>query len=193
MSERYGFRTSFRGFHKQDVLTYVDHLRSEQHDELIVLQDALDRTRKQLQTAIEEQQKVSNQALQEQCDSLNEQIAALTEQVNTVVAENAELKQQVEHLTADAESARQESEQQRQRAEELTAQLEQSQQAVLKLWNDQQQYEAFSEHTNTFVGEMRQLGDQISQTIEAYAQKTTVASTVEGEDIPQQNMERWLF
>ena len=33
MSERYGFRTSFRGFSRQDVLTHIDGLRATFHEE----------------------------------------------------------------------------------------------------------------------------------------------------------------
>ncbi len=72
MEEQGIFRTSMRGFNREDVLSYIDRLQSEQS------------------AALQEQSDAAAKAAEE-AQKLREQVAALSEQLSAVQAENASL------------------------------------------------------------------------------------------------------
>lgn len=97
MSDNGTFRTSFKGFHKEDVLSYIDTLQARQSEELAQLQQQLDTSRQQAAEADEgrkEAERLREQA-EETLLKLQAEITRVSAREEELVRTLAELRQNV--------------------------------------------------------------------------------------------------
>ena len=99
------FRSSMRGFNRQDVLTYIDTLQAENEQRMQALQAELETANEQVQQAILE--RTTAQAETTAVKAENDRLEELINEHNRV---NRELREKVEHLP-EMEALRAENEQ----------------------------------------------------------------------------------
>lgn len=104
MAENGLFRSSMRGFNRQDVLTYIDSLQAENEKKLKELQAELDAAKEQLQQAMLE--RTTAQAETAAIKAENDRLEELIDEHNRV---NRELREKTEHLP-ELEALREENE-----------------------------------------------------------------------------------
>lgn len=104
MAENGLFRSSMRGFNRQDVLTYIDSLQAENENKLKELQAELDAAKEQLQQATLE--RTTAQAETAAIKAENDRLEELIDEHNRV---NRELREKTEHLP-ELEALREENE-----------------------------------------------------------------------------------
>ncbi len=195
MSERYGFRTSFRGFSRQDVLTHIDELRATFHEETAERDAEIERLKQQLDEARAKLAEVATAAereeqLRAERDVAQEAARALTAQNEQLTVELAEAKAAIEasreqELSEALSETRAEVQSYRDRETALNSQLVETHQAVAALWQDKEALERklaaagnFADTLQTQVADLKvQLGG---------------AAAVE-EKTAEKPMERWLF
>lgn len=189
MGNRKFFRRSFRGFHRRDVLTYIDNLRTEQQQEISDLQEQLNRALEHSGDAAAERESalsLQQEALQEQMEQLNRDRAA--EQ-----AENEALRAKVTDYEAEIQ--------------QLHTQLDECNRSLAAMWEEQRQLQQSAQAAQEFLGDVRRLekeweeriedcakirfGGEMSpsETSEEPTEKTAEESA--GESRPA--MEQWLF
>lgn len=93
MAENGLFRSSMRGFNRQDVLAYIDSLQAESENKLKELQAELDAAKEQVQKATLE--RTTAQAETAAMKAENDRLEELIDEHNRV---NRELREKVEHL-----------------------------------------------------------------------------------------------
>lgn len=94
MAQSYNFRTSLSGFHKEDVVHYLEYITNKHNSQVSQLQSDLDAAEKAL-CAFRALPDLSSELA-----ALQEQLAQLQEKYDALVAENADL--QAELLEAQA-------------------------------------------------------------------------------------------
>ena len=183
MAENGMFRRTFRGFHKQDVLQYIDTITA-----------AWDEERKSLEATAEEAA-AAKEALQATADEALAQAATAAEQQQAAEAQLAEVQQQLYETTADLaiaattieEMATQVEEAQRRLAQlerELTATASERDTAIASLADAKAQLAANTATTQQLEESRRQVGRQTEQiadmrrTIDRYEAVVGDADTV---------------
>ena len=196
MSEQYGFKTSFRGFSRQDVLNYIDGLRMTLHTEREEHQAAINA----LQERVNEAERVLEDAPQAQRRE-EELRAELAESQDTVTA----LRQQVERLAEELQAAqaelqsnsreeaeaalaeaRAEVQQLRERETLLNGQLAETHQAVAALWQEK-------DASERKVAVALAFADAQQQAVTEFKQQVSGAMPAAEEATTGKPMERWLF
>ena len=180
MSERYGFRTSFRGFSRQDVLTHIDELRAtfhreaaEREAEIASLKAQLDETRAKLTAAATAEERETQ--LRAELDTAQEAVRALTAQNEQVAAQLAQAQQIIaasreQEFSEELSKARIEMQSARDRETALNSQLAETHQTVASLWQDKETLErklataaAFADTLQAQVAELKaQLGGAVA-------------------------------
>ena len=106
MSAPQNFRTAFNGFHREDVVRYLEYLNNKHQSQVNQLTSELEELRANLDRKPEvEDQSELVASLQEECAALNSQIGDLSAEKAELEARVAELEQQVEEM--DGEEAEQ--------------------------------------------------------------------------------------
>ncbi len=195
MSERHGFRTSFRGFSRQDVLTHIDEMRAvyreeaeERDQEIASLKAQLDEARAQLADVPaaaerEEQMRAELTLAQEAVKALtaqNEQLAASLSKAQEALdcSREQELSEALTESRAEMQSLRE-------RETTLNAQLAETHQAVAALWQDKEVLERKLAAAGNFADSLQ------AQVAEL---KVQLGGAVIPEEKPAEKpMERWLF
>ena len=93
MAENGLFRSSMRGFNRQDVLTYIDSLQAENEQRMKALQEELDAANTQIQQA-----NVDRTTAQAETAAVKAENDRLEELINEHNRVNRELREKVEHL-----------------------------------------------------------------------------------------------
>ncbi|MBR2338401.1 MAG: hypothetical protein IKA63_02920 [Clostridia bacterium] len=183
MGNRKFFRRAFRGFHRQDVLAYIDNLRAEQQREVEDLQAQL--------TRLQEQQ-ATEPATDTQTTEQSEQAAVLAQQVEQLNREQAAERAENDALRAKAADYEKE-------IQELRTQLEECNRTLASMWEEQRQLQQSAAAAQDFSADVRALGQELCERIEACARQRfggEIAPSAESEvpsNEPQSDMERWLF
>jgi len=89
MAQSYNFRTSLSGFHKEDVVHYLEYITNKHNSQVSQLQSDLDAAEKAL-CAFRALPDLSSELA-----ALQEQLAQLQEKYDATVAENADLQAQL--------------------------------------------------------------------------------------------------
>ena len=194
MAEYGMFKTSMRGFRKEDVLAYIDGLMKEKSKEA----EAADERIAALEAELAEAN--VNQAAVEENERLMSEVAALREQVSALTAKLEEVQG-----ASDAASARD---------AELSAELEQSHQAITALWEEKAVLQEKLEKAQASFVQLREVGEEFCRQVTSLlpaeepmeAMVESVVETVSVEAITEeplviteepraaeQSMERWLF
>ncbi len=196
MGEQYGFKTSFRGFSRQDVLDYIDELRLTLHEEqeehrqetealLAQLEEA------QRQLADEPQAAQREEELRAALDDANTTVGALRQQVETLTTD---LKKTEERINSSREQElndalaelRAEVQSLRERETALNAQLAETHQALASLWQEKEAAERKLTAALEYADRQQQAALEFKQ------QLSGEAAPVEGSAVGKP-MERWLF
>lgn len=195
MSEHEGFRTGFRGFARQDVLTYIEELRLSHHEEqefsarrIAELEQQLEEARAQLADAPqaaqrEEALRAERDTAQAAVQSLNEQVASLNrelEEARATIAAGHERK-----LSEELARTRAEMQTLREREDELNTQLAQTHQAVAALWQEKEALEHKLTAAAAFADRQQAEAAQLKRELSGAAPATETAA--------EKPMERWLF
>lgn len=196
MGERYGFKTSFRGFSRQDVLNYIDELRltlheeqEEHREETEALRAELAEAQKLLADAPQAAQR--EEELRAALDDANATIGALRQQAETLTADLKAAEEQInsgreQELNDAIAELRTEVQLLRERETALNAQLAETHQAVATLWQEKEAAERkltaaleYADRQQQAALEFKQqLGSEVAPAEESAAGKP---------------MERWLF
>ena len=196
MGERYGFRTSFRGFSRQDVLNYIDELRLTLHEEQEGRRSETEALRAQLEEAQaqladapqaaqrEEALRTELVAAQDTVSALREQVEALTAELKTAqAAVSAEREKQLTDALTDAHA---EVQALRERENELVAQLAETHQAVAKLWQEKEAVDRKLAAALDYADRQQLAALELKQQLGG----ETPSVEEQGSSKP---MERWLF
>lgn len=197
MGERYGFRTSFRGFSREDVLAYIDELRLTLHREQEERRSETEALREQLAQAEtqvagapsqaadhEEALRAELEASQETVIALREQTAALTEELRAAqAAASAEREKELADALAEA---RAEVQALRERENELNAQLAETHQAVAQLWQEK-------EAADRKLSLALEFADRQQAAALEFKQQFGGETPSREETSSHKPMERWLF
>ena len=196
MGEQHGFKTSFRGFSRQDVLTYIDNLRMTMHNEQEELRAECDSLRTQLEEAQAQLADVPRAAereaaLTQELADAQETINALRQQVETLgtqlkEAEAAIHPEREQELTDALAEARAEVQALRDHETELNAQLAETHQAVAALWQEK-------ESAERKVTAALSYADRQQQSALEFKQQLGEENSAPEEKPSGQRMERWLF
>lgn len=195
MSERYGFRTGFRGFSRQDVLTHIDEMRATFHEELserdgeiASLKAELDTAREKLALAATAEEREAR--LLTELETAQEAVRALTAQNERLTAEVAQANERIEasreqELSEALSEMRTEVQSSRERETALNSQLVETHQAVAALWQDKETLERKLAVVANFADALQaQVADL----------KAQLGGAVVSEEKPtEKQMERWLF
>lgn len=196
MNEQQGFRTSFRGFSKEDVLTYIDSLRAtlneerEEHaEEMAAMRSRLEDVEAKLTylngaEQREAQLRAEIETTQETVRTLTEQNAALTDQLQAAqkqIAANRET-EMAEALSQSAEEMRL----LRERENALNTQLAETHKAVAALWQEK-------EGAERKVAVAADFADALQVRVNEFKQQLGSVSVTESAEEPKKSMERWLF
>ena len=104
MSAPQNFRTAFNGFHREDVVRYLEYLNNKHQSQVNQLTSELEELRAKLYRKPEvEDQSELVASLQEECAALNSQIGDLSAEKAELEARVAELEQQVEEMDGEEE------------------------------------------------------------------------------------------
>lgn len=142
MADSNGFRTKFGGFHKDDVLAYIDSLQQEHGRQLAQVQQDADAQREAYEKALND----ANQALAEQFESLQaeraeqdklQQLVNEQYEVNRVLRERAET---VEKAQADARALQEQVEALKREGAELRARLTAAETAQSELMQEKEAF-----------------------------------------------------
>jgi len=108
MSEQIGFRKSFRGFHKQDVLTYIDTIQQEAYDRLMTVEKRRVEAEEQLEAARAqaEEAKVSREKAEAELAAQKDQLEQLTALAQMYKAEILKLREEAEQADENEELLR---------------------------------------------------------------------------------------
>ncbi len=196
MGEQYGFKTSFRGFSRQDVLNYIDSLRMTLHEERKEHQAAMDALQERLNEAErvladapqaiqrEEELRAELAASQDTVTALRQQVERLTEELQAAQNElQSGLREQTEAALAEA---RAEVQQLRERETVLNAQLAETHQAVAALWQEKDASERKVSVALAFADAQQQAATEFKQQLSGAVPAAEEASS-------GKPMERWLF
>lgn len=195
MSERYGFRTSFRGFSRQDVLTHIDELRATFHEEtserdaeIASLKAQLDEARQRLSDAATAEQRETQ--LRAELETAQEAVRALTAQNEQLAAQLMQAQEAInasreQELSEALSETRAEIQSFRDRETALNSQLVETHQAVAALWQDKEALERKLAAAASFA-------DTLQAQVEELKVQLGGAAAVE-EKPTEKPMERWLF
>lgn len=195
MENRKFFRGAFNGFHRQDVLNYIDELRGEQHKELTEMQEQV--TRMQQQREAEAAAIAEAYDLREQVANFDTVKAAFGAQIEELQAQKAAVEEENGKLTATVES-------QEQQIRELTEKLEEANRSIATMWEAQRQLEQSVITAQAFADDVRALlktlGDDVEKCavarFEGDAEPTAEAQPAEPSSetaTRSGNMENWLY
>lgn len=154
MAENGTFRTSFSGFHKADVLHYIDTLQAHFAEESARLQTEAEAGRQQAQQAaaaaaeqLAEQQRLRELA-EQRAAALSEETGRLQKLVDEHMATNRDLRARLEEVNADAAQGR-----------ELAERLQQAQTRLQQeaATREEAVRQAVQEQTEALHGQTRQL------------------------------------
>ncbi len=194
MAEYGMFKTSMRGFRKEDVLAFIDELMTEKTKEAEAFAAQIAKLESELAEA-----KVQQAAVEEN-ERLTGEVATLREQVAELTAKLEEVQG-----ASDAASARD---------AELTAELEQSHQAISALWEEKAGLQNRLEKTQAVFSQLREVGEEFCRQVTALLpaeEPVETATESAAEAVPvvaiteeplviteeprpaDQSMERWLF
>ena len=196
MGERYGFRTSFRGFSREDVLAYIDELRLTLHEEQEGRRGEIEALREQLAQAEallgdapqaaerEAALRAEVEASQETVIALREQVAALTEELRAAqAAVCAEREKELADALAEAHA---EAQALRERENELNAQLAETHQAVARLWQEK-------EAADRKLSLALEFADRQQAAVLEFKQQFGGETPSDEASSSRKPMERWLF
>ncbi len=195
MSERYGFRTSFRGFSRQDVLAHIDEMRATYHEETAERDAEIEHLRQELDGVRAKLAEVSSAAERE--EQLRSDLQAAEETVAQFKAQNEQLSAQIaqqqaaldasreQELLDELSEARAELQAIRERETTLNAQLAETHRAVAALWQDKEALERKLAAAGNFTDSLQ---TQLAEL------KVQMGGTPVAEEKPaEKSMERWLF
>lgn len=195
MSERYGFRTGFRGFSRQDVLNYIDELRTTFHEETTARDEEIESLKTQLN---ELRAKLASVATAEEREAqLRAELETAQQAVRSLTAQTEQLTAQLEQAQAVIDSGREQElaeslaesrstvQALREREAELTSQLAEAHRAIAALWQEKEQLEHGLTAAAAFADSVQ-------------AQAADVKAQLGGTAAPEEKtsekpMERWLF
>lgn len=196
MGEQYGFKTSFRGFSRQDVLNYIDDLRMTLHEERKEHQAAMDAVQERLREADrvledapqavqrEETLRAELAESQDTVRALRQQVEQLTQELNAAKGElQSNLREEIEAALAEA---RADVQRLRERETELNAQLTETHQAVASVWQEKDAAERKVAVALAFADAQQQAATEFKQQLSGAAPAAEEASS-------GKPMERWLF
>lgn len=197
MSEYQRFRTGFRGFSKDDVLTYIDSMRAEFREEREQYEGEIASLRRQLEESASklaylEEAEAREAALRAEVESALRDVKVLTE-ANVALQEKltvAEQKIAENHEAEMAEALSQSTEEMRvlrERETALNAQLAETHQAIATLWQEKEALERKVASAADFADALQLRTTEFKQQLGSVVS----AETVDGET--GKPMERWLF
>ena len=195
MENRKFFRGAFNGFHRGDVLNYIDELRAAQHKELTEMSEQVAR--------MQEQREAEAAAIAEAYD-LREQVARFDEV-------KAEIGVQIEQLQTEKSAVEAENEKlnttvasQEQQLQELTQKLEEANRSIAAMWEAQRQLQQSVATAQSFADDVRTLLKALGDDVEKCATQRFEGDVQLAEavvEIAEQaetttrsgNMENWLY
>lgn len=197
MSEQYGFRTSFRGFSRQDVLAHIDEMRATFHEETVERDAEIESLKAQLDEARAKLAGVATAAEREEqfraeLELSQEAVRALTAQNEQLAAQLAQAKETIDasreqELSEALSETRAEVQSFRDREIALNSQLVETHQAVAALWQDKEALERKLAVAAAFADTLQ------AQVAELKAQLSGAVAAEEAERPAEKPMERWLF
>ena len=165
MESRKFFRSAFRGFHRQDVLSYIDELRAEQQQELEDMQAHLKRAQEQhsTQTTVDAEAAAELARLQEEIARMRAQCDDEAVQTERLQAQNAALTGQVEQLQEEVTRLREQGAREAEQSEQLQVQNTALTGQVEQLSREQAEHEALRAQAAHYEQEIGQLRDQLEE------------------------------
>ncbi len=195
MSERYGFRTGFRGFSRQDVLNYIDDIRTTFHEETTARDAEIESLKTQLndlreKLALASTAEEREAQLRAELETAQEAVRSLTVQTEQLTAQLAQAQATIDsgreqELAESLAEARSTVQTLREREATLTSQLAETHQAVAALWQEKEQLEHGLTAAAAFADSVQ------AQAADLKAQLGGAA--VPDEKPAEKSMERWLF
>ena len=195
MSERNGFRTSFRGFSRQDVLAHIDEIRATFHEEVAERDEEITSLKAQLDEARAKMAEVATAAERE--EQLRAELAVAQEAARALTAQNEQLTAQLataqetiassreQELAETLAEVRAEVQSFREQETALNSQLVETHQAVAALWQDKEALERKLAAAGAFADTLQ------AQLAELRAELGGVPAVEEKSG--EKTMERWLF
>ncbi len=195
MREYDGFKTSFRGFAREDVLAYIDDLRAEQQAEqelqrqqVATLTRELEAAQRQLADAPQAAQR--EEALRAELATAQEAVRSLTEQLAAQAQELAQAQAVIaagreQELSDELAQVRGELQAVREREAEQSTQLAQTHQAVAALWEEKEAFTHKLAAAAAFADRVQAETADLKRELDGGA-----AADTKPADKP---LERWLF